>query len=81
MLLSLDSLMKTIAPTTSLHNTARLLVDNLNLTILDNIFVVQVEHGICLQQLLDSMYTFALGGIIIEDLILCFNLLLGSQIG
>ena len=56
-LLSLDSLMESIAPATTFHNTSGLLVDNLDLTILNDIVDLLVEHCICLKELIYSMYT------------------------
>ena len=49
MLFSLDSLVQSVAPTTAFHNTTGLLVYNLDFTILDDILVVEIEHGVCLQ--------------------------------
>ena len=60
MFLSFNSLMQSIAPTTPFHDTSCLFVDNLYLTVHDNIFVVFIEHGVGFQQLLQCMNTFTL---------------------
>ena len=65
MLLGFYSLMQTVAPTTSFHDTARLLIHNLYLTVDHHIFIILVKHTISLQQLLQGMYTFTLDGIVV----------------
>ena len=70
MLLSLHSLVQAITPATSLHDTPRLLIDNLNLTILNHILIIEIKHRISLEQLLESMHTLALERIVIVDLVL-----------
>ena len=56
MLLSLDSLVETIAPTASFHDTSSLLIDNLHLSVHYDVLVITIEHRVCLEQLLDGMY-------------------------
>ena len=51
-LLGLDSLMQSVAPAASLHDTSRLLVDNLHLAVDDHVLIVLVEHAVGLEQLL-----------------------------
>ena len=65
MFLSLDSLMQTITPATSFHDTTSLLVNDLHFTIDDHILVVLVEHTVGLQQLLQGMNALRLDGIVL----------------
>ena len=81
MLLSLDSLMQAVAPTTTIHDTASLLVDNLYLAIHNDIFVVFVEHGVSLEQLLESVHTLTLHAIVSQELILLLKFLLVAKSG
>ena len=74
MLLCFDSLMQSVAPTTSFHDTASLFIYNLDFAILNDILVIEVEHCVSLQQLLDGVYAFALGCIVIEDAVLLLEL-------
>ena len=76
MLLGLDSLVQTIAPLSTFHDTSRLLVDNLHFAVDDDIFVVLVEHCICLEQLLQGMNAFALYAIVAEQRIFLLQSLL-----
>ena len=62
--LGFDGLVQTVGVTASFHDTACLLVHNLNLSVDDYVFIVFLEHGICFQQLVDGMYTFRLDGIV-----------------
>ncbi len=55
-----DSLMQTVRITTSFHDTSCLLVNNLHLSVDYNIFVILLEHGVSLQQLVDGVYAFRL---------------------
>ena len=64
MLLGLNSLVETIAPAATLHDTACLLINNLDLAIDNDILVILVEHGVSLEQLLESMHALALQGIV-----------------
>ena len=60
-LLGLDGLVQTVGVAASLHNTAGLLVDNLNLSVFrNNVFNVAVEHCICLEQLVYGVYALRL---------------------
>ena len=43
--------MQTVAPTAPLHNTAGLLVDDLDLVVDHDIVNILLEHGVCLQEL------------------------------
>ena len=73
MLLSFYRLMQAIAPTTALHDTASLLVYNLDFAILNDILVIEVEHGISLEQLLNGMYALTLGGVVVICLVFQFQ--------
>ena len=79
MLLGFDSLMESVAPAASLHDTSGLLVDNLHLTVHDDIFVILVEHGVCFQQLLQRMYSIALNSIVVEQVVLLVETILVTQ--
>ena len=55
--LGLDSLMESVAPAPSLHDTAGLLIDNLDLAVFRNdIIDVLVKHRISLKELIHSVY-------------------------
>ena len=70
MLLCLDSLMEAVAPPSAFHDTSCLLVDNLHLSVYDNILIVLVEHTVGLEQLLEGMDTLRLYGVVCQHLIL-----------
>ena len=72
MLFGFYSLMESVTPSSSLHDTSCLLIHNLHLTVDYHIFVIFVEHGISLEELLQGMYTLALYGIVIKHRILLF---------
>ena len=52
------SLMETVAPAASVHDTAGLLVYDLHLSVHYDVVCIFFEHGVCLQQLVDGMHTF-----------------------
>ena len=54
-LLRLDGLMETIAVTASLHDSAGLLVDNLDFSVVDHIFIVFLEESVSLEKLGDGV--------------------------
>ena len=58
MLLGFYGLMESVAPTAAFHDTSRLFIDNLHFAVHHNILVVLVEHGVCLEQLLQCVYAF-----------------------
>ena len=63
--------METVAPSSALHDTARLLIDNLHLTVIrDNVIDILFEHRISLQKLDDSMDTLALQCVIFHERVL-----------
>ena len=68
--LGLDSLMQAVAPAASFHDTSGLLVDNLHLSVHDNVILVLVEHGVGLEELLEGMYAVADGGIFRHQFVL-----------
>ena len=74
--LSLHGLMQSVAPAASLHDTACLLVNDLNLAVDDNILIILVEHTVSLEQLLQGMYALALHAIVVEQLVLLVDALL-----
>ncbi len=81
MLLGLNSLVETIAPTATLHDTACLLINNLDLAIDNDILVILVEHGVSLEQLLESMHALALQCIVGKHLVLLVQALLVGDTG
>ncbi|CDB09544.1 uncharacterized protein BN744_00881 [Bacteroides sp. CAG:633] len=72
--------MQTIRVTTAFHDTTRLLVHNLHLSVDDYIFIIFLEHSICFQQLVDGMYTFRLDGIVGHQSILLGQTLFVGQV-
>ena len=75
-LLGFHSLMKSITPATSLHDTTCLLIHNLHLTINHHIVVILHEHRVSLQQLLHGVHTFRLHSIICHQFVLLGKALL-----
>ena len=69
MLLGLYSLVQTVAPTTTFHDTARLLIHNLHLTVDHHILVILIKHTVGLQQLLQGVYALTLDGIMVQQLV------------
>ena len=78
-LLGLDGLVQSVAPATAFHYTAGLLVNNLYLAINDYIFIVLVEHGVSLEQLLQGMHTLALHGEMLQQAVLFVESFLVAQ--
>ncbi len=72
MLLGFDSLMQTVTPATTFHDTSRLFVYNFNLAVDNNILIVAVEHGISFEQLQDGVDTLAFHCIFLQECILFF---------
>ena len=56
--------MQTVGVAASVHDTARLFVDDHDLVVHHDIFVVFLEQSVSLQQLVDRMYAFTLDGIV-----------------
>ena len=70
-LLGLDCLVETVTPSSALHDTARLLIDNLHFAVIrDNVIDILFEHRISLQKLDDSMDTLALQSVIFHERVL-----------
>ena len=80
MFFRLDSLMQAVAPLTSLHDTSCLLVHNLHLAVHYDILVVLVEHGVCLEQLLQGVNALALHAVVAEQFVLLCHLLLVAHL-
>ena len=81
MLLGLDSLMQSVTPATTFHDTASLLVDNLYFAINNHVFIVLIEHAVSFQQLLQGVNTLRLYGIVLQQLVLLVHALFVRQIG
>ena len=79
-LLSFYSLMQSVAPLTTFHDTTGLLVDNLHFTVDYHILIVFIKHGICLQQLLQGMYTLTLHTVVREQLVFLVYALFLSEV-
>ena len=78
-LLCLHSLVQSVAPTTTFHNTTRLLIHDLYLAVNHHILIILIEHAVSLQQLLQGMYTLALNGVVAHQLVLLIQTLLIGQ--
>ena len=67
-LLGLNCLVKTVTPSSALHDTACLLIDNLHFAVIrDNVIDILFEHRISLQKLDDSMDTLTLQRVIFHE--------------
>ena len=67
-LLGLDSLVQTVAPAATLHDTASLLVNNLHLVVLgDDVIDIALKKRVGFQQLVNRVNTVALYGEIVVD--------------
>ena len=64
--LGLDGLMKPVGIAAALHDTTRLLVDDLHLPVDHDVLVVFLEEGVGLQQLVDGVHALALDGVVRE---------------
>ncbi len=75
--LGLDGLVESVAVAATFHNTACLLVNNLNLVVVNHIFDVAVEEGVGFEQLVHRVHALCLDGVV-----LCIGcLLLGFLFG
>ena len=92
--LGLDSLVETVAVAATLHDTARLLIYNLHLSVLGHhIFHIALEHGVSLEKLVHSVNALSLDRVVLHESVLLGKLLvvgdffvlhsrkLGSDIG
>ena len=78
--LGLDGLMQTVAVAASLHDSARLLVDNLDLVVVDHIFHILVEQGVGLQQLVHRVYALRFDAVVLQQLVFLLLLLLMGKV-
>ena len=67
--LRLDSLVQTVRITASLHNTSGLFVNNLHLSVHNDVLVVFLEQRVGFQELVDRMDTFRLNRIVLEQFV------------
>ncbi len=80
-LLRLDSLMQTIAPAAAFHNTAGLLVNDLDLVVDHDVVNILLEHSVGLEELDDGVDALALQRVILHQSVLLLLLLLGGELG
>ena len=76
MFLCFNSLMQSVAPLATFHDTTCLLVHDFHFTVDDNVFVILVEHGVSLEQLLQGVYALALYRVVVEKFVLLVKALL-----
>ena len=67
--LSFHSLVESIAPAAAFHNTTCLFVYDFHLAIENNVFIVLIEHGVSLEQLLQRVHTFALYTVVAHHIV------------
>ena len=79
MLFGFHSLMQAVTPSATFHDTSRLLIHNFNLTILNDVFVVEIKHCVGLEQLLKRMNALALNRIVVVHFVLFRQTLLVRQ--
>ena len=73
--------MQSVAPAAALHDTARLLINYLDLTVLGNDVVhITFKHAVGLEQLVDGMYALTLYGVVGKQFILLGQTLLLTQV-
>ena len=58
-----DGLVQTIAPTTAFHDTAGGFVDDFYLSVLDDVIVIEREHRIGFEELLERVHAIGFHGI------------------
>ena len=78
-LLSFDSLVQAIGVAATVHDTTRLLVDDHDLVVHDDILVILLEEGIGLEELVHGVYALALDSIVREEGFLALGELLGGE--
>ena len=61
--------METIGITAAFHDTACLLVDNLDLIVVDHIFYILIKQRIRLEKLINGMNALSLHSIVLKQLI------------
>ena len=69
MLLSLYSLVQTITPSATFHDTTSLFINDLYLSVDDNILIILIKHTVCLQQLLEGVNSFTLNSVVVHHLV------------
>src|SRR5690606_22806010 len=79
-LLSLDCLVKTIGIPTAIHDTACLLVNNLNFTVDNYIFIVFFKKSVSLKQLIHCVNALGLYGKVAEEFLSCCKLIIFRKI-
>ena len=72
-LLGFDGLMKSVGIPASFHDTAGLFVNDLDLVVVDHIFLILVEESVGFQQLADGVDSFGLYCIVLHQLILALG--------
>jgi len=77
--LGFHRLVQTVAPTTTVHDTTCLFIDNLHLSVQYHIVSILFEHGVSLQELVDGVNTFRLDGIVGEEFVLLCQLFFFAQ--
>ena len=77
--LGFDSLVQSVRVAATFHDTTCLLVYDLHLSVDHYIFIIFLEHGVSLQQLVDGVYTFRFDGIVCQKFIFLFKQLFVSQ--
>ena len=75
-----DSLVQSVRVAAAFHDTSGLLVYNLHLSVDHNIFVIFLEHGVSLQQLVDGVYALRFDGVVSQQLIFLFQQLFVGQV-
>ena len=79
-LLRLNSLVQTIAPTTTFHDTTCLLVHNLYLVVDQHVVHILSEHGVGLEQLQQRVYALRLDGIVGQHIVFLLQAFLIRQV-
>ena len=78
-LLGLYGLVQAIAPAAAFHDAACLLIDDLHFAVDDDVFLVEVEHRVGLQQLLYGVHALALDGVVGVHLVFLLHALLVGE--
>ncbi len=73
------SLMQSVAPSAAFHYTSGLFVYDFHFSVDNDIFVVFIEHGVCFQQLLQRVHTFALYGVFCHQFVFLFYYFLFAE--
>ena len=73
--------MQTVAPTTTLHNTAGLFVHDLDLSAVDDIIHIFLEEGVGFEQLVNRMDTLGLDAVVGVDIVFALLHLVRRETG